>query len=168
MAGPHTATTTSNRKAQAARIGVQIAARYQAKVKPSVLRKAAQAALDQQRIKRHVEMTIVVTGNAQLRALNRVFREVDAPTDVLSFSTDDQPGPDTVYLGDVVISYPQAREQARSGGHPVAAELQLLVVHGVLHLLGHDHYTGAEQQVMWKAQAAALKKLGAAITEPQL
>ena len=171
MAGPRTAarvTTTSNRKAQAARIGVQIAARYRAKVKPAALRRAAQAALDQQRIKRRVEMTIVVTGNAQLRALNRVFREIDAPTDVLSFSVDDQPGPDTVYLGDVVISYPQAREQARSGGHPVEAELQLLVVHGVLHLLGHDHYTKAEKKVMWTAQAAVLKKVGAAITEPKL
>ena len=171
MAGPRTAakvTPTSTRKAQTARIDVQIAARYRARVKPAALRQAAQGALHQQRVKRRVEMTIVVTGNAQLRALNRVFREVDAPTDVLSFSTDDQPGPDTVYLGDVVISYPQAREQARSGGHPVEAELQLLVVHGVLHLLGHDHYTEAEQQVMWKAQAAALKKLGAVITEPQL
>jgi probable rRNA maturation factor len=171
MAEPRTAakmTTTSTRKAQTARIDVQIAARYQAKVKPAALRRAARAALDQQHVKRRVEMTIVVTGNAQLRALNRAFREVDAPTDVLSFSVSDRPGPDIVYLGDVVISYPQAREQARSGGHPVAAELQLLVVHGVLHLLGHDHYTAAEQQVMWKAQAAALKKLGAAIAEPQL
>ena len=171
MAGPRTAAkvkTTSTRKAQTARIDVQIVARYRAKVKPSALRKAAQAALDQQRIQRRVEMTIVVTGNAQLRALNRVFREIDAPTDVLSFSVDDQPGPDTVYLGDVVISYPQAREQARSGGHPVEAELQLLVAHGVLHLLGHDHYDEAEKKVMWKAQAAVLKNIGAAITGPQL
>jgi probable rRNA maturation factor len=147
---------------------VQIAARYRARVKPSLLRKAARAALDQQRLRHRVEMTIVVTGNAQLRALNRAFREVDAPTDVLSFSVDDQPGPDAVYLGDVVISYPQARVQARSGGHPADAELQLLVVHGVLHLLGHDHYDEAEKKVMWKAQAAVLKKLGAAITEPIL
>jgi probable rRNA maturation factor len=132
------------------------------------LRKAARAALDQQRLRHRVEMTIVVTGNAQLRALNRAFREVDAPTDVLSFSADDQPGPDTVYLGDVVISYPQARAQARSGGHPADAELQLLVVHGVLHLLGHDHYDEPGKKVMWKAQAAVLKKLGAAITEPKL
>ena len=171
MAGPRTAakvTTTSTRKAQTARIDVQIAVRYRAKVKPSVLRKAAQAALDQQRIERRVEMTIVVTGNAQLRALNRVFREIDAPTDVLSFCADDQPGPDAVYLGDVVISYPQAREQARSGGHPVEAELQLLVAHGVLHLLGYDHTDEAGKKVMWKAQAAVLKNIGAAITGPQL
>jgi probable rRNA maturation factor len=86
----------------------------------------------------------------------------------LSFATDEQPRPDTVYLGDVVISYTKAREQAHAGGHPLEAELQLLVVHGVLHLLGHDHYSAAEKNVMWKAQAAVMKKLGAAITEPQL
>ena len=162
------ANTATTPKVQRARIAVQIAARYRARVKPSALRKAAHATLDQHRIKRHVEMTIVVTGNVQLRALNRAFRKIDAPTDVLSFSADDQPGPDSVYLGDVIISYPQARAQARSGGHPAEAELQLLVVYGVLHLLGHDHYDEAEKKAMWKAQAAVLKKLGAAVTEPAL
>ncbi len=169
MARPRAAAKTApTRKAQTARIGVQIAARYRARVKPSVLRQAARATLDQQRVKRRVELTIVVTGNAQLQALNRAFRQVDAPTDVLSFAADDQPGPDSAYLGDVIISYPQARAQARSGGHPAQAELQLLVAHGVLHLLGHDHYDEAEKRAMWRAQAAVLKKLGAAITEPKL
>lgn len=160
--------TTKSRKPQAAQIDVQVGARYQGKVKPAMLQQAAQATLDQQRLKRHVELTIVITGNAQLRSLNRAFRDVDAPTDVLSFATDEQPRPDTVYLGDVVISYTKAREQAQAGGHPLEAELQLLVVHGVLHLLGHDHYTEAEKNAMWKAQSAVLKKLGAAITEPKL
>jgi probable rRNA maturation factor len=160
--------TTKSRKPQTARIDVQVGARYQGKVKPAVLRQAAQATLDQQHLKRHVELTIVITGNPQLRSLNRAFRDVDAPTDVLSFATDEQPRPDTIYLGDVVISYPKAREQAHAGGHPIEAELQLLVVHGVLHLLGHDHYSEAEKNVMWKAQSAAMKKLGAAITEPKL
>ncbi len=160
--------TTKTPKAQTAKIDVHTGARYQSKVKPAVLRRAAQATLDQQRLKRHVELSIVITGNAQLRSLNRTFRDVDAPTDVLSFATDEQPRPDTIYLGDVIISYPKAREQAQAGGHPIEAELQLLVVHGVLHLLGHDHYTEAEKNVMWKAQAAVLKKLGAALTEPKL
>ena len=159
---------TSTRKAQQARIDVQIAPRYRDKVKPALLRAAARATLDRQRLKRRVELTIVITGNAQLRSLNRAFREVDAPTDVLSFATDERPRPTTVYLGDVVISYTQAREQAQVGGHPVEAELQLLVVHGVLHLLGHDHYTEGEKSVMWKAQAAVLRKIGAAITGPSL
>jgi probable rRNA maturation factor len=159
---------TTSRKGPSAVIDVQVGARYQDKVKPARLRQAAQATLEQQRLKRRVALTIVITGNAQLRSLNRAFRNVDAPTDVLSFATDEQPRPDTIYLGDVIISYPMAREQAKNGGHPVEAELQLLVVHGVLHLLGHDHDTEAEQNVMWQAQAAVLKKIGAALTEPKL
>ena len=156
------------KKTQSARINIQIGARYADKVKPALLRKTAQATLDQQRVKHRVELTIVITGNAQLRALNRTFRDVDEPTDVLSFATTDQLQPDTLYLGDVVISYPKAREQAKAGGHPVEAEVQLLVVHGVLHLLGHDHYTEAEKNVMWKAQTATLKKMGAALIAPKL
>jgi probable rRNA maturation factor len=158
--------TPAAAKPHPARIDLQVGKRYQSKVKAAQLRQAARTTLEQQRIKRHVELTIVITGNAQLRSLNRAFREVDAPTDVLSFATDEQPGPDTLYLGDVVISYPKAREQALAGEHSVEAELQLLVVHGVLHLLGHDHYTEAEKNVMWKAQSAVLKKLGAGITRP--
>ena len=161
-----TAPTPRKTRLQPARIDLQVGARYQAKVKAARLRQAARATLEQQRIKRHVELTIVITGNAQLRSLNRAFREVDAPTDVLSFATEVQPGPGTLYLGDVVISYPKARKQAEAGRHAVEAELQLLVVHGVLHLLGHDHYTTAEKNAMWRAQAAILKKIGAGITEP--
>ena len=109
------ANTATTPRAQRARIDVQIAARYRDKVKPAMLRSRGQATLDQQRLKHRVELTIVITGNAQLRALNRVFREVDAPTDVLSFATDEQPRPDTIYLGDVVISYTQGA-RAGTGG----------------------------------------------------
>ncbi|HSD84617.1 MAG TPA: rRNA maturation RNase YbeY [Anaerolineae bacterium] len=154
-------------KSPAARIETQVAARYRARVKQAALRNAAQAVLVQQHVQAGVELTIVITGNAQLRSLNRTFRDVDAPTDVLSFATDERLRPDTVYLGDVVISYPQAQAQAKAGGHSVLAELQLLVVHGVLHLLGHDHYTEAEKNAMWKAQAAILKKLATGITGPK-
>ena len=150
-----------------ARIDIQIASRYLDKVKPARLRKAARAALEQQRLQG--DLTIVITGNAQLRALNRAFRQVDAPTDVLSFATDDQPqaSKQTCYLGDVIISYTQANAQAKAGGHPVEAELQLLVVHGVLHLLGHDHDTRPDKARMWQAQAKILKSIGAAITGPK-
>ena len=150
-----------------ARIDIQIASRYLDKVKSVLLRKAARAALEQQRLQG--DLTIVITGNAQLRALNREFRQIDAPTDVLSFATDDQPqaSKQTRYLGDVIISFTRAKEQAKAGGHPVEAELQLLVVHGVLHLLGHDHDTRPEKASMWQAQARILKNIGAAITEPK-
>jgi probable rRNA maturation factor len=70
------------------------------------------------------------------------------------------------YLGDLAISVPRAAEQATAGGHSLTAELQLLTVHGVLHLLDHDHADDAEKQTMWTAQAAILEKLGAEITAP--
>jgi probable rRNA maturation factor len=143
------------------RIHMQIAPRYVDLIKPARLKQAAKAALDQQRATDRTELTIVIAGNAQLRQLNRQFRHIDAPTDVLSFNAADE----TAYLGDVIISYPQAKAQARVGGHPIEAELQLLVVHGVLHLLGHDHATPAKKAQMWRAQAAALRSIHAAITE---
>jgi probable rRNA maturation factor len=73
----------------------------------------------------------------EMRQLNRVYRTRDATTDVLSF-----PGEVTAegrHLGDVVISVPAARRQARAAGHSTERELKVLVLHGVLHCLGHDH-----------------------------
>lgn len=75
----------------------------------------------------------------EMRQLNRVYRDRDASTDVLSF-----PGemtPDGYHLGDVVISVPTARRQAAAGRHAVDRELKLLMLHGILHCLGHDHET---------------------------
>ena len=154
---------------ESARINFQIAARYRASVKPTPLRRAALATLEHQRVEGSVELTIVITGDAQLRALNREFRQIDAPTDVLSFSIDGQTEVKQRrrYLGDVIISYMTARSQAKAGGHPIEAELQLLVVHGVLHLLGHDHDTRSEKAKMWQAQAQILKRIGSAITGPK-
>ncbi|NTU56417.1 MAG: rRNA maturation RNase YbeY, partial [Anaerolineales bacterium] len=64
------------------------------------------------------------------------------------------------YIGDILISVPYAVKGAAKAGHPVEAELQLLVVHGVLHLLGHDHAESKEKKKMWKAQAEILESLG--------
>jgi probable rRNA maturation factor len=160
-----------------AHIHVQVTPRYVDEVRSALLRKAARATLDQQGVTGRVELTIVITGNAQLRALNREFRHVDAPTDVLSFATytslqlaaessHEVSRSHARYLGDVIISYPTAKAQAQAGGHPIEAELQLLAVHGVLHLLGHDHYSRVEKAMMWQAQREILQSIKAAITEP--
>jgi probable rRNA maturation factor len=84
-------------------------------------------------------------GDRAMRALNRDFRGKDATTDVLSFSGG--PTPDGDHLGDVVISVPQARRQAAEAGRPLAYELRTLLLHGILHCLGHDHETdGGEME----------------------
>ena len=95
------------------------------------------------------------------------FRDVDAPTDVLSFPAEfSDPESGAAYLGDVLISYPRVVAQTQSGGHTPEAELQLLIVHGILHLLGHDHADEAEKNTMWAAQAEILATLGVEITPP--
>jgi probable rRNA maturation factor len=86
---------------------------------------------------------------------------VDAPTDVLSFpASESDPETGLPYLGDILISIPRAAQQAQAAGHSVEAEVQLLVVHGTLHLLGHDHAEAEEKTRMWNAQAEVMSRLG--------
>ena len=104
-----------------------------------------QAALKHQKESLKVNISVVLTDNRRLRKLNRDYLGIDAPTDVLSFPASESDGseidPETGarYIGDILISIERAGEQATAGGHPLEAELQLLIVHGILHLLGHDH-----------------------------
>ena len=81
-------------------------------------------------------VSVLLCGDARMRRLNRDFRGIDRSTDVLSF-----PSGEPSFLGDVAIAVPYAARQARKRGHPLDREVQLLLVHGVLHLLGHDHET---------------------------
>jgi probable rRNA maturation factor len=109
-------------------------------------------------------LTLVITDDRHIRTLNRNYRGLDEPTDVLSFAAL-EPGQvplagEPAYLGDVIISYPRALAQAQARGQPVSTELQLLVVHGVLHLLGYDHATPAQKDAMWAAQAKILHAIG--------
>ncbi len=106
-------------------------------------------------------MSVRITDDNEIQALNLQYRGFDKPTDVLSFPTDfTDPDLDSRYFGDVVISYPRAEEQSQKRGHPVEAELQLLVVHGVLHLLGNDHAEEKEKELMWALQGKVLERLG--------
>jgi probable rRNA maturation factor len=107
------------------------------------------------------DLTVLETDDLGIQALNRDYLSRDSPTDVLSFPADEiDPATGSRYLGDVAISVPRAAEQARQAGHSLEAEAQLLVVHGVLHLLGHDHAEAAEKDRMWAAQAEILEQLG--------
>jgi len=128
---------------------------------PDVLERAALAVLAHQSV--DGDLTIVLTDDAQLHELNRDYLGIDAPTDVLSFPASET-DPETArrYLGDILISVPHAGEQAKAAGHTLEAEVQLLTVHGTLHLLGYDHAEAKEKKRMWKAQAEALERLGLA------
>lgn len=121
-------------------------------IEAALVEKAAQAALDQQKAEAG-DLTVVLTGDAELQSLNLEYLGIDAPTDVLSFPADFiDPDTDRRYYGDILISIPRAQEQAQAASHTVQDEILLLTVHGVLHLLGHDHAEEAEKQRMWAAQ----------------
>ncbi len=120
------------------------------------LHRFAEQTLAHQQVEPSASLTILLTDDTQLQALNRDYRGYDQTTDVLSFA-DGTTLPDIgLYLGDIAISVTQAQRQADAGGHTLLAELRLLVVHGVLHLLGHDHGEPDEQARMWQAQAEIL------------
>ena len=127
----------------------------------ALLKRAARLTLDHESAPVDADMTIVLTDDAQLHELNREYLGVDAPTDVLSFpASETDPETGVAYLGDILISIPRATQQAQAAGHPVAAEVQLLVIHGTLHLLGHDHAEAEEKARMWKAQGEVMSRLG--------
>lgn len=114
------------------------------------------------------DVTILVDDDQRIQKLNYEYLAIDAPTDVLAFPADFT-DPDTghKYLGDVIISYPQAKSEADKRGHSLDAEIQLLVVHGVLHLLGYDHLEPEDKEIMWSAQSQILSQLDTQITVPE-
>jgi rRNA maturation RNase YbeY len=137
------------------------------------VRRAVRATLDAEGSPAEPELSVVLTGDCEIQELNRQYRGHDAPTDVLAFGEEpDHAGfvsaPDEpLYLGDVVISVPRAAEQAKEQGYGTAQELELLVVHGVLHLLGYDHAGDQERGRMWARQDAILADLGEFNEEPR-
>jgi probable rRNA maturation factor len=105
-------------------------------------------------------LAIQLMDNTEIQALNRQYRGVDAPTDVLSFPSDMPMSAEDYYWGDIAIAMPYATAQAARLGHDNQHTLMLLVVHGTLHLLGYDHDTPDNRAAMWEAQAQALVALG--------
>lgn len=127
----------------------------------ALLERAALTALTHQKESLDVDLSIVLTDDTRLQEMNRDYLGIDAPTDVLSFpASETDPETGSRYLGDILISIPRAQEQATAASHALDSEVQLLVVHGVLHLLGHDHAEAKEKKKMWKAQAEILNSLG--------
>jgi len=126
-----------------------------------LLEDALRATLKNQTAPKDATISVLFTDDNQIRALNHKYRGFDTPTDVLSFDVRERdPETGVLHLGEIAISIPYAAKQAKKNGHPLEAEVQLLIVHGVLHLLGHDH--AEEKEKMWCAQAQILTELGLA------
>jgi probable rRNA maturation factor len=149
-------------------VDVQVAPDYAGEVSAERLRAVACAVLqfEAQAGSEPAELALVLTDDDGIQALNRDFLDIDAPTDVLAFSAQEEDdGPFVAapeaggYLGDVIISYPRAVSQAQEHGHSTEQELNLLIVHGMLHLMGYDHADEEEKSTMWARQDAILTGL---------
>lgn len=125
--------------------------------------------LREHKIERGAGLSVVFTDDEHIRQLNREFRGIDAPTDVLSFSADLPPvidADEAPYLGDLILALPYIERQAQAEQHPLGDELILAAVHGTLHLLGYDHDTPEHQAAMWQIQSRALHVVGIDIDVP--
>lgn len=154
-------------------IDIQVEDAYAGSVDVAGLQRAAEETL-RQAARKSAALTIAITGDEHMHELNRTYRGVDAPTDVLSFASQDDAGEDRValalppeladelasYLGDIIIALPYTERQAAAFDNSLDAELRLLAIHGALHLLGYDHDTPEAEAEMWAAQDAALIALG--------
>ena len=110
-------------------------------------------------------VAVALASDARVRALNRQYRRKDAATDVLAFPAQDDaaadsPGRRPTALGDIVIATGVARRQAREAGHALQAELRVLALHGLLHLLGYDHHDRADRIRMSRVEARLRRKGG--------
>ena len=105
-------------------------------------------------------LSVTIVDNPFIQDINRDYRHLDRPTDVISFAfMDDVREKDKIFqsgkmvvLGEIYISYEKAKEQAESYGHSLEREFKFLFVHGLLHLLGYDHMTKEDEDVMFKLQ----------------
>lgn len=112
------------------------------------------------------EVSVTLTNNDYIHQLNRKYRQIDRPTDVLSFALNEseepdiENGPDINVLGDIILSVERAEEQAADYGHSLRREIAFLTVHGMLHLLGYDHMEEADRLEMEKEQRYVMEQLG--------
>lgn len=134
-------------------VGVEIDQRFQERVSEDWLRAIAEMVLEREGPQGPAEVGLLVTGDDEVQELNRRYRGLDCTTDVLSFALTEGrdfavPPDGVLHLGEVIISYPQAERQARELDKDTSRELALLLVHGMLHLLGHDHAEPVEERRM--------------------
>ena len=124
------------------------------------------ASLEHESFPYEAEVNLTLTDNEGIHAINKEYRQIDRPTDVLSFALNegDEPiikgGPAINVLGDIVISVEKAAEQAEEYGHGIRREIAFLVTHGMLHLLGYDHIKEEDRIKMRKEEDFVMEKIG--------
>lgn len=108
------------------------------------------------------EVSVLLTDDCRIRELNREYRGIDSPTDVLAFAMQDDKDSKNLnpnLLGDIVISLETAERQAKATHHSIDREVVLLTIHGILHLIGYDHITNEEASIMFEKQDYLLKNI---------
>lgn len=123
------------------------------------IKKAALAVLEEEQITEPCELSVLLTDDEGIHVLNRDFRQVDRPTDVLSFPMGgEDPATGRYLLGDMVLNVDRAAAQGAEYGHGAAHEISYLTVHSVLHLLGYDHVDEGEMKKAMRAREKAVMK----------
>ena len=126
------------------------------------VKKALDYALKKENLKNH-EFNVIIVDNNYIHDLNRKYRNIDRETDVITFALEDEDKVisegDNVLLGDIYISIDKAKTQAKEYNHSLERELSFLAVHGFYHLLGYDHQTKEDEEVMFKKQDEVLEEL---------
>jgi probable rRNA maturation factor len=148
-------------------IGIHVEDEFRASVDGSWVKKIVRQVFRDEGIPSPYEVSLVVTDSETVQRLNRDYRGIDEPTDVLAFYMLPQKGADFSFalppdgvarLGEVLISYPQALAQAKEQGHSLERELALLVIHGILHLLGYDHEKPEAEHKMRERERELLER----------
>jgi probable rRNA maturation factor len=143
-------------------LSIQTDSQFRTKVDHATLGKLIRQALNNEDIATPLSLALLITDDENIRRLNLEYRAQDSVTDVLAFGIDQadtrfvSPLSLPPHLGDIVVSYPRALTQAEELGHSVEQELNRLVVHGVLHLVGYDDQSDEERHRMWDKQEAIL------------
>ena len=134
--------------------------RYQALIDQTRIMEVINASFDLLELSTDLEITIAFVSNAKIRQLNKAFLMNDKVTDVLAFPTQEaDPLTHIPYLGDIVIAVPKVKQQAEKNHLLLMEEIIILIVHGLLHLLGHDHDNANSKEKMWLIQNSILTSL---------
>ncbi|MCH5203957.1 MAG: rRNA maturation RNase YbeY [Oscillospiraceae bacterium] len=126
----------------------------------------AREALGEEEIEDDAEISVTFVDNEKIRELNKIHRNIDRETDVLSFPLGDENGfevncdNDAILLGDIVVSLEKAVSQSEEYGHSLKREAAFLITHSLFHLLGYDHEAPDEEKEMFEKQERVLQKLG--------